>query len=78
LLPFGGLLEHDVPTLTLPGINGDFVGNYHIMDEESTEGMVILPGIARSLMRNPPEECLFRRELPHKGRGFHQMNGIPL
>jgi hypothetical protein len=45
-----------VPTLALHGINGVSGGNYHLMDEESTGGMVMPPGIASSWTRNPPEE----------------------
>jgi hypothetical protein len=48
LLPSRGLFVRDVPTLTLLGIDGDSAGNYHLMDEESTEGMVIPPGIPNS------------------------------
>jgi hypothetical protein len=42
------VLERDVPTLALRGINRDSVGNYHLMDKESTGIMVIPPGITRS------------------------------
>jgi hypothetical protein len=37
LLPSGGLLESDLPTLALHRINGESAGNYHLRDEESTE-----------------------------------------
>jgi hypothetical protein len=36
-----------MPTLAIHGINRDSVGNYHVMDEESTGEMVIPPGITR-------------------------------
>jgi hypothetical protein len=58
LLPSGGLLERDVPTLALHGINGDSAKNYHLMDEESTGGIVIPPEITRSLAMNLTEVCL--------------------
>jgi hypothetical protein len=58
-LPSGGYLERNVPTLALHGINRDSAGNYHLIDEEFTIGMVIPPGITRSRTRNPPVECLF-------------------
>jgi hypothetical protein len=48
------------------------------MNEESTGGMVIPLGITSTLMRNPPEECLFRRELLAQEQGIHRRNGIPL
>jgi hypothetical protein len=38
LLPSGLSLESDVPTLTLHEINGESVGNYHLIDDESTGG----------------------------------------
>jgi hypothetical protein len=62
-----------VPTLALHGINGDSAGNYHLMDEESIGGMIILPGI-----HEPPEDYLFLRELPDQGQGIHWRNEIPL
>jgi hypothetical protein len=34
----GGRLERDVPTLALHKITGDSAGNYHLIDEESTQG----------------------------------------
>jgi hypothetical protein len=36
LLPSGGSLECDVPTLALHGINSESAGNYQHIDEEST------------------------------------------
>jgi hypothetical protein len=33
--------------------------------------MVILPGVTTSWTRNPPEEWLFRLDLPPHGRGIH-------
>jgi hypothetical protein len=77
LLPSGGLLERDVPTLALHGINGDYAGNSHLMEEEFTKGMVIQPGITSSWMRNPPVGCLWCWELPAQGRGIHWRNRIP-
>jgi hypothetical protein len=38
LLPSGGNFERNVPTLALHGINGKSAGNYHAMNEESTQG----------------------------------------
>jgi hypothetical protein len=64
LLLFGGFFVRNAPKLALSGINGDSAGKTHLMDEESTGGMLILPGIANSPTRNPPKKCLFRRELP--------------
>jgi hypothetical protein len=37
-LSSGGSLERDEPTLTQLGIKGEYAGNYHLMDEESTGG----------------------------------------
>jgi hypothetical protein len=50
-------LERDVPSLALHWINGESVGNYHLIDEESTGGR----GFCRELPAhrqgmNPPEE----------------------
>jgi hypothetical protein len=45
-----------VPTLALHGIHGESARNYHLIDEESTEGREIPPGITSSYTRNPPEE----------------------
>jgi hypothetical protein len=45
------------------GINEDSTGNYNQMDEESTGGMVIPPGITSSWTRNVLEELLFRGDL---------------
>jgi hypothetical protein len=39
--------------------------------------MGILPVITTSWTRNPPEEWLFRRELPAHERGIHRRNVIP-
>jgi hypothetical protein len=47
------------------------------MDEESTRGMVFLLEITNSWTRNPPEECLFRQELPAQGQGIPPKKGIP-
>jgi hypothetical protein len=44
------------------------------MDEESTGGMVILPGITTSWTRNPPKEWLFCRESPAHGQGIPMKN----
>jgi hypothetical protein len=52
-------------------MNGDSAGNYHLMDEESTGGMVILPGITSLWTRNPPVKVLFRRELQAQPGGIH-------
>jgi hypothetical protein len=38
LLPSGGNLECDVPTLALHGINRESAGNHQLIDEESTRG----------------------------------------
>jgi hypothetical protein len=43
-------------TLALQGINSDSVGNYQLIDVESTVRMGFPPGITRSGTRNPPEE----------------------
>jgi hypothetical protein len=40
-----------VPTLELHEINGDSAGNYYLMDEESTQGKGIPPGIISLFMR---------------------------
>jgi hypothetical protein len=48
LLPSGGFFVLKQPTLALHGINGDSVGNYQLMDRESTGGIVIPPGITSS------------------------------
>jgi hypothetical protein len=48
LLPSGGLFERDMLTLALQGITGDSAGNYNLMDEETTGGMVIPPEITSS------------------------------
>jgi hypothetical protein len=45
------------------------------MDKESIKGMVIPPGIIHCWTRNPPEEWLFRQELPTNRRGIDQRNG---
>jgi hypothetical protein len=37
-------------------INGASARNYHLFDDESTERMVIRPGITSSGAKNPPEE----------------------
>jgi hypothetical protein len=39
---------------------------------------VILPEFTSSKTRNPPEEWLFRRELPAKGLGGYRKNGFLL
>jgi hypothetical protein len=49
-------------------------GNYQLMDEESTEGMVILLGITSSWTRNPQEEWLFCWELTAHRREIHRRN----
>jgi hypothetical protein len=49
------------------GINGDFAGNYHLMDEESTRGMVIPPGITSSWTKNLYLKNVFFR------RGSYQL-----
>jgi hypothetical protein len=36
--------------------------------------MANLPGITTSWTRNPPKECLFRREIPAQERGIHLKN----
>jgi hypothetical protein len=77
LLTSGRFFVRDVPTLALRRINGDSAGNYHLMDEETTGGIVIPTIITSSIMKNQPEECLFRWELPAQGRGIHWRNGIP-
>jgi hypothetical protein len=56
LLPSIGFFECDLPTLGLHSINGDSAEKYHLIDEESTEGIVISLKITSSWMRNPPEE----------------------
>jgi hypothetical protein len=56
LLPSGGFFIRGLPTLTLHGISRDSVGNYQLIDEESTGRTVFPPGIASSGTRNPPEE----------------------
>jgi hypothetical protein len=38
LLPSGGSIECDVPTLALHRINRESAGNYQFIDEESTQG----------------------------------------
>jgi hypothetical protein len=38
LFPSGGRLERDVSTVVLHGINGESVGNHHLMGKESTRG----------------------------------------
>jgi hypothetical protein len=58
-------------------INRDSDWNYHLIDDESTGGMDVPPGISSSGKRNPSEGCLFRRELPAQGREIHWRNGIP-
>jgi hypothetical protein len=40
-LQSGGFFVCDVPTLALHRISGGFAGNHHLMDEESTGGLVI-------------------------------------
>jgi hypothetical protein len=47
-LPSGGFFIHELPTLALHRINSDSAENYYLMDEESTGGMVIPPGITCS------------------------------
>jgi hypothetical protein len=67
-----------LPGITRSGINQRTVysaGNYQLMDEESTRGMVIPLGITSSWTRNQPEEWLFYWELPAHGRGINQRNG---
>jgi hypothetical protein len=49
-------LERDEPTLALQGINGDSAGNYQLMEEEVTKGMVNPPGITISETRNTPKK----------------------
>jgi hypothetical protein len=56
LFSSGGFFIRELPTLALHGISGDSAGNYHLMDEESTGGMVIPPGITSSGTKNPPKE----------------------
>jgi hypothetical protein len=77
LLPSEGFFVRELPTLDLYSINGDSAGNYHLMNEESTGGMVIPLGTTVSLTRNPPEEWLFRREFSGQAQGIHRRNGIP-
>jgi hypothetical protein len=63
--------------LALHGINCDSAGNYYLMDEESTGGIIIPPGITSSGTQNPPEECDSARnyhlidEISTQGKGFH-------
>jgi hypothetical protein len=45
-----------VAVLGFKGINYDSAGIYHLMDTESTGGMVIARGITSSGTMNPPEE----------------------
>jgi hypothetical protein len=52
------------------GKNCYSAGNYQLMDEGSTRGMVIPTGIASSLARNPPDKWDSAR-LPAHGRGIH-------
>jgi hypothetical protein len=58
LIPSRGFFVCKPQTLALHGINGDSAGNYGFIDDESTGGMVMPPGIKglRELPRNPPEE----------------------
>jgi hypothetical protein len=58
------------------GITDDSAVNYHLMNEESTGGIVIPPGITSSKTRNPAEEWLFRLKLPAQRQGIHGRNGI--
>jgi hypothetical protein len=51
---------------------GDSARNYNLMNEESTGGIDIPPGITSSWTRNTPEECLFSRESSIQGRGIHR------
>jgi hypothetical protein len=45
-----------LPTLAFHGISSDSVGNYQLIDVESTIRMGFPPGIISSGARNPPEE----------------------
>jgi hypothetical protein len=65
-----------VPILAQHGINGESGRNYHLMDEDSTGGMVIQSGITNSWTRNLPGKRLFRWELPDHGREIHRRKGI--
>jgi hypothetical protein len=75
LLPSGGFFNRDVSLLALHSINAR---NYHLMDNESTKGMVIPPGITSSGTRTLPDEWesagnyKFIDEKSNRGRGFSQ------
>jgi hypothetical protein len=56
LLPSGGFFFCELPTLALHKINNDSARKYHLMDKESTVGMVIPPRITSLGLRNPHEE----------------------
>jgi hypothetical protein len=45
LLPCGGFFISELPTLAIHWINGDSAVNFHLMNEESTGGMVVPRGI---------------------------------
>jgi hypothetical protein len=62
LLPSGGRLECDVPTLALQGIYRESAGHYHLMDKESNGGM----GFRREL---PAHLRGFRQD--QNGRKIH-------
>jgi hypothetical protein len=47
-LPYRGFFFSKLPKLAVYGIIGHSAGKYHLMDDESTRGMVILPGITSS------------------------------
>jgi hypothetical protein len=47
---------HDCGSPQRKGINGDSARNCQLKDEESTERIVILPGITSAGTKNPTEE----------------------
>jgi hypothetical protein len=64
-----------VPTLTLHVINGDSAGNFNLLDEESTGGMVIQSGIISD--EDSTRGMGISWVLPAHRRGIHQRQGIP-
>jgi hypothetical protein len=77
LLLSGGLLKRDVPTLTLHGINGDSAGNYNLIDEESTGGMIIPAGNCQLTDEESTGGLGSCEVLTVHRRGIHWRKGIP-
>jgi hypothetical protein len=69
LLPSGGSLECDVPTLALHGINRESAGNYQLIDKESTRGRGFHQELQVHLLRFRPVRSKFV-ENPLNGNNF--------